>query len=84
MSNIISRMEAHPRFTQQFANRSQVQHTRPFQHRILQRKNIDRQIQPLLMIDDQYPKETIPVVTNDINFFEDSSSENDIIPITQY
>ena len=35
------------------------------------------------MVDDQDPKETIPINTNDINYFEYPSSQNDIIPISQ-
>ena len=39
-------METQPRVTQQVEKRQQVQCKRPFQHQILQRSNIDQQIQP--------------------------------------
>lgn len=75
-------METQPRVTQQVVNRPQVQYRRPFQPQILQRPNTYQQIQPPLMIDDQDSKETIPINTNDINYFEDPSSQNAIVLIS--
>lgn len=83
LSNRISRMESQPRVTQLVENRPQVKYRRPFQPQIFQIPNNDQQIQPPLLIDDKVPEETIHVVTNYINQFEDSSSHNDIVPINQ-
>lgn len=33
------------------------------------------------MIDDQDPEEAVPVVTNDINYFDYQSSQNSVVPI---
>jgi len=46
-------MEAQPRVVQPTSTRPQVQYNIPFQPQILQRPNIDQQIQSPLMIYDQ-------------------------------
>ena len=66
LSSRISRVETHPRVTQQVANRPQFHYRRPFQHQILQRPNTDQKTQPTLMINDEYPKENVPINTNEL------------------
>jgi len=74
-------MEAQPRVVQPVSNRPQDLYKTPFQPQILQIPNSDQKIQPPLMIDDQEPKQTGPLITNDINDFDDPSSQNDIIQV---
>ena len=79
VSNRISKIETQPRTMQQIVARPQTQFRRAPQTQILQRPNTDQQIQTPLMIDDQQPEDTIPLITEDINNIDHSSIQNAIV-----
>ena len=72
-------METQPRKIQQTIARPLTHFTRAPQTQTLQISNSDQQIQPPLMIDDQKPKDSNPLITKDINNLDHSSIENVIV-----